>query len=155
MLEGPRLSRGASPMLNSANLQLNLLQDEVSRVFGRRNGQSRVETAVGGRKTTAEQGRYCHTHGHTTSKRLPKVKSTHNWKPKLNAISEDSPLSEVNRGGVNRRIGGSGDKKRQVKVKPKSPARLRRHQFTKRITGNLRTRWLSLRSLRHRFCSEY
>ncbi|KAK6142486.1 hypothetical protein DH2020_022834 [Rehmannia glutinosa] len=82
-----------------------------------------VETAVGGRKTTAEQGRYCHTHGHTTSKRLPKVKSTHNWKPKLNAISEDSPLSEVNRGGVNRRIGGSGDKKRQVKVKPKSPAR--------------------------------
>ncbi|KAI3465656.1 hypothetical protein Pfo_022319 [Paulownia fortunei] len=86
-----------------------------------------AEAADGGRQAE-EQGRYCHAHpGPANSKRLAKVKpkggGISHWKPKLNAISEDSPTLEGDRGGVNRRTAGVNDNKRPVKVKPKSSAK--------------------------------
>ncbi|KAK4420516.1 hypothetical protein Salat_2002000 [Sesamum alatum] len=59
------------------------------------------------------------TRGRTTSKRLPRVKSSggamRHWKPKLNSIAEDNPLLEANRGGgVNRSSTGADDRKRTL-----------------------------------------
>ncbi|KAG8364621.1 hypothetical protein BUALT_Bualt18G0016500 [Buddleja alternifolia] len=60
---------------------------------------------------------------HSTSKRPIKVKSTGKinmqWQPKLHVISEDTPMLEVGNGGV----AGFDDKKRSLKVKPKSTAK--------------------------------
>ncbi|KAL8506716.1 hypothetical protein ACS0TY_017567 [Phlomoides rotata] len=79
-----------------------------------------VEAATDERHT-AEQGVYGHR-----NRRLVKVRSggggATNWKPKLNAISENSPMTEVNSGGGNVRPAGIGNK-RAVKIKPKSPAK--------------------------------
>ncbi|GFP93771.1 hypothetical protein PHJA_001521500 [Phtheirospermum japonicum] len=82
---------------------------------------------AGGRRLTAEQGRY----GRTTSKRVAKVKPSRDWKPKLNAISEDRPMSAANSGGVNRRTVGDDGKKRPGKVKPKSTAPIHEEDYWK------------------------
>lgn len=60
------------------------------------------------------------------NRKLVKVRSSRGaatyWKPKLNAISENSPLTEVNSGGGSVRPTGIATKK-TVKVKRKSPAK--------------------------------
>ncbi|PIN14919.1 hypothetical protein CDL12_12429 [Handroanthus impetiginosus] len=83
-----------------------------------------AEAGVGGQLTEVQGGNY-HTRGQRTSRRLEKVRSSgrvNHWKPKLSAISEDSPMSEVVRAGV-RRFATSVHGKRPVKVKLKSPAK--------------------------------
>ncbi|KAI3457253.1 hypothetical protein Pfo_013916, partial [Paulownia fortunei] len=73
-----------------------------------------AESAFSGRQTTEGE-------------RLMKVKSTGkttHWKPNLQAISEDRPTSEVDSGGVNRRTTETDNKKRPVKVKAESTAKV-------------------------------
>lgn len=79
--------------------------------------------SAGVRRHTEEQGRYCHSHRRRTFKKPAKVSggaAAHNWKPKLNSISENSPMSDTPNGGGIRRTDGIDHKKRPVKANPKS-----------------------------------
>lgn len=78
------------------------------------SGATVIPTAAdpaGGRRQTEEQ----RVHGQRTNKRTAKVSgAAANWKPKLNAISENSPMSDA---------AEISERKRQVKVKPRSPGK--------------------------------
>ncbi|GER48207.1 ATPase [Striga asiatica] len=76
-----------------------------------------AEDSAGGRRNAEEAAEFCRDHG-----RAAACRRAHNWKPKLNAISEDRPIAVADGTGVNPREGGGVVGKRSVKVKPKSAA---------------------------------
>lgn len=77
--------------------------------------------STGLRPRTEDQGRYCHSHRRRTFKRPAKLSGAvaAHWKPKLNSISESSPMSDTPNGGRIRRTDGIDHKKRPVKPNPK------------------------------------
>ncbi|KAH6836106.1 hypothetical protein C2S53_002086 [Perilla frutescens var. hirtella] len=76
--------------------------------------------ATGVRRQTEEDGGDFPSHGRRTSKRPSKLSgAAAHWKPKLSAISENSPMSDAASGGGIRRTSGIEDKRRPVKAKPK------------------------------------
>ncbi|KAH6776070.1 hypothetical protein C2S52_013631 [Perilla frutescens var. hirtella] len=79
---------------------------------------------TGVRHHTEEDGGDFPSHARRTSKRSAKLSgAAAHWKPKLNAISENSPMSDAARGGGIRRTSGIDEKRRPVKAKPKSPVK--------------------------------
>lgn len=90
---------------------------EFGSCFGGAPISPAAEVAAADERQTAEQGVYSHRKRRPAKVR-PGATAT-NWKPKLNAISENNPMTEVNRGGRSVLPAGIGNRK-AIKVKPRS-----------------------------------
>lgn len=89
-----------------------------------------VEADAGGWMTEDQVGTRRQSRIDTRQAKVtPRRGASSHWKPALNAISENSPLAELDRRGANQPAGGGDGKKPPLKAKSKSPARAAPPQF--------------------------